>query len=133
MKLRLIDDVEEAREIHSLAFPADHWVGDEHTFWVYENRYNVLGFCSAVILPESNHLYLSRAAVIVQAQGKGLQAKMIRARLAWGIEHGCSLAKTYTSPKNYPSIVSLLKCGFRFYTPTDLSLGTRMHYLKKDL
>ncbi len=29
-----IDDLEEARALHDLAFPSDDWTGNDHTFWV---------------------------------------------------------------------------------------------------
>ena len=136
VRTRLIEDLDEAREIHALAFEEDIWVGDQHTFWAVYDRKRVVGFCSAVILETCGPaVYLSRAAVVKSHWGKGVQRTMIATRCAWGIEHGAKRAVTYTLLKNYPSMVNLLNAGFRFYTPDPAwHVSPRVvHYFKKDL
>jgi hypothetical protein len=117
VKYRIIqlDDIDDAREVHSLAFPEDLWVGDKHQFWVVRNeRGEHCGICSALYDPRTESVFLSRAAVIIPARGQGLHQRMIRVRCQWGRRMGARVAVTYTAPQNYESMVALLKSGFRF-------------------
>lgn len=128
--LRQTDDVDEVRELHSLAMPDDHWVGDDHTFWIARDADGKpVGFCSAIHRPERGYVFLSRAAVAAGARGARLQRRMIRARVTWARKQGASEVITYTLLKNYESFVNLLKCGFRFYKPEDAWVGHDVHYL----
>lgn len=116
--LRKTDDVDEVRDLHKLAFPADHWPGDNHEFWIAKNPTGKpVGFCSALYFPEHKGVYLSRAAVTLEARGSGLQRRMIRARINWA-KHETEAAGmwTFTTLRNYESIINLLKCGFKFDT-----------------
>jgi hypothetical protein len=114
-------DVEEAREIHALAFAADDWVGDDHTFWAYYSGKppRVVGFCSAILhSPSPMEAFLSRSAVAFRVRGRGLQRRMIRDRVRWIAEHQPhARIVTYTLLDNYASITNLILCGFRFYVP----------------
>lgn len=114
MRLAQVDDVEEARELHKLAFPSDCWPGDTHTFWVATEGEDIAGMCSALYLDDRKLVYLSRAAVAIKFRGRGLQRKMIRARVKWGMEQGAMVAWTYTMLRNHSSITNLIKEGFRF-------------------
>lgn len=117
-QIRRSEDVEEVREAHTLAFPDDKWVGDDHEYWIARDaRGAVAGFCSAIILPETNGVFLSRAAVVKHARGAGLQRRMIRTRVTWAKRQGVKHVLTYVSNKNYLSMVNLLRCGFRFCNP----------------
>lgn len=117
--IRRTEDVDEVHELHTLAFPSDVWVGDEHTFWIAKDREGKpAGFCSAVLQPNDT-VFLSRASVVVSARGAGLQRRMIRVRVAWARRIGVTRIITYTVRSNHESIANLLKCGFRFYTPED--------------
>jgi GNAT superfamily N-acetyltransferase len=141
IKIDLIDDVELARDMHTLAFPYDDWVGDDHTFWVAHDGAKsralrgIYGFASAILREEKGYVYLSRSAVIKAAHGLGIQRKLIAARVAWGKAQGAHTALTYTTLKNYESIVNLLKCGFRFDHPKIPYAGRsrRVHYFVKSL
>jgi hypothetical protein len=55
---------------------------------------------------------------------------MIRHRIEWAVECGVKEVVTYTSPKNYPSMTNLLRCGFQFYTPDELYAGPTFHYFR---
>lgn len=132
MSIRLvrIEDVEEAKELHALAFPSDNWAGDDHTYWVARDGKTVVGFCSAVHREEKGYVFLSRAAVIAAARGAGLQRRMIRARVAWAKKQSADVVVTYTTMKNYDSMVNLLKCGFRFFEPDEPFVGKKVHYYR---
>lgn len=129
ISLEMIEDVEEARSIHTLAFPDDLWAGDDHTYWkATDEDGKVVGFCSAIYWRERRAVFLSRAAAATRAQGQGLQRRMIKARVRWAMKEGAHRVVTYTALKNYESIVNLLKCGFRFYHPVKPWAGTNVHY-----
>lgn len=131
-RITMLDDIEEAREIHKLAFPDDKWAGDHHTFWVARAAGGeVAGFCSAVLWEKTNSVFLSRAAVARFARGTLLHRQMIRTRVRWAKAQGAHQVVTYTLLKNYPSMINLLHCGFRFYTPSDLWEGKNVHYFRK--
>lgn len=129
--LRRTDDIDEVRELHALAFPADEWVGYDHTFWIARDKDGKpVGFCSAIFRPERGHVFLSRAGVAVSARSSGLQRRMIRVRVAWARRQGAQRVVTYTLLKNYESFINLLKCRFRFYKPEEPWVGHDVHYLK---
>ena len=133
LKISQIEDEEEARELHELSFPGDSFPGAHHTYWVARDEQKKLaGFASALIT-DYGACFLSRAAVAAQYQGRGLHKRLIRHRLRWAKRQGASYACTYTVAKNYPSILNLLGCGFRFYEPDEFWAGQSMHYLRKDL
>jgi GNAT superfamily N-acetyltransferase len=75
--------------------------------------------------------WLSRCAVLAEAQGAGLQRRMIRVRLAWARRHGLTEAYTYTVPWNSPSMNNLIRCGFRTYQ--DVYCGDGFVYWVKSL
>ena len=135
IRLRQTDDVEEIRALNALSFPNDKWIGDDHTFWVATSDDGTsAGYCSAVFRPEGGYVFLSRAAVFPWAEGQGLQRRMIRTRVRWAKTlQGCNRVITYTSLKNYQSMVNLLRCGFRFYTPPMLYVGEQYHYFELPL
>ena len=135
MKIRItkIEDPDEARELHELSFPGDTFPGDHHTYWVARDENKALaGFASAVVTHEGA-CFLSRAAVSVKYQGLGLHKRLIRHRLKWARKQGCAYAITYTLAKNYPSMLNLLACGFKFYEPETYWASQSAHYLKRYL
>jgi GNAT superfamily N-acetyltransferase len=121
--LRKTDDIDEVYDLHTLAFPADHWPGDTHEFWIAKNPIGKpVGFCSAFYFSKPNGIYLSRAAITLEARGEGLQRRMIQARLNWGRrETAAQGAWTFVKKDNYESLINLLKCGFRIGKPHRLA------------
>lgn len=119
--LRKTDDIDEVRDLHELAFPADHWPGDTHQFWIAKNPTGKpVGFCSAFHFekPEINGIYLSRAAVTLSARGSGLQRRMIAARLNWARRSTSAQgAWTFVKKDSHASLINLLKCGFNIGKP----------------
>ena len=113
--LRRTEDLDEIKDLHKLAFAADHWPGDDHEFWIAKNPIGrPVGFCSALYFPEHKGIYLSRAAVALEARGEGLQRRMVRARLNWAKrETGAVGAWTFVKTDNQESLINLLRCGFR--------------------
>lgn len=60
--------------------------------------------------------WLSGAGVIPGSRGRGLQAALVRARLAWATAQGCDLAASATEPGT-ASQRTLERCGFRVAYP----------------
>lgn len=131
--IRQLDDVDEAHELHALAFPGDEWVGDEHTFWVALGANGPLGFASAVAWAKegAGSVFLSRAAVVKAHARLGLHKALIDARLLWAWREGADRCVTYTTMRNYASMVNLLHSGFRFYTPKPKWAGNYVHYYER--
>lgn len=129
--IRETGDLALVKDLHKKLFPDDVWVGDHHTFWVVrDSSYDPVGFASAVHRPDLGYVFLSRAGVDASARGAGMQKRLIRVRIAWAKKRGVRRIITYTSPKNYPSICSLLSTGFRFYTPKVPYVGKDWHYFE---
>jgi GNAT superfamily N-acetyltransferase len=120
-KFRLVRcEGDDAEELHKLAFAADYWPGDGHTYWIARDAAGaVAGFCSAVYWVDIRCVFLSRAAVTTEARGCGLQRLMIAQRILWAQEEGAKAVYTYTEQHNYPSVINLIKAGFRFAGPVE--------------
>lgn len=139
MKIELIDTPEEARELWD-EYQRDHdcndnWPGDDHTYWSISEDHHILGICSAVVRPDKGYVYLSYAVVKPSRMCGGLQRRLIQHRLRWAKRQGAIYAVTYTLLHNYPSIVNLLKCGFRFTKQAHgwMGVGNDVHYFEKPL
>jgi GNAT superfamily N-acetyltransferase len=125
------EDIDESREIHSLAFEGDPWVGDDHEYWFAYDGTTPVGWASAIYWPSISTVFLSRAAVAKCATGKGLHRRLIQARIRWAQKCGATHVITYTAPYNYESFINLLKCGFRFSDYRFRLGGRRWHVLLK--
>jgi GNAT superfamily N-acetyltransferase len=117
MKIELVEDIEDAKSFCKMAFPADAWPGVEHTYWLLKENDAPVGFCSAKIIEPSHSVFLSRAAVIKDARGRGHHLAMIRHRIAWAQQEGCNRAITYAVVSNGASIKNLLDADFQIYSP----------------
>jgi len=65
---------------------------------------------------EGGVAWLSGAGVLPASRGHGLQASLVRARLAWAASRGCDLAASATEPGT-ASQRTLEGCGFRVAYP----------------
>lgn len=104
----------------------------EDILWVVKRGSKSIGMCSLKPLPAEDSVFFSFSFIDPEHRGKGLQRKLIRARLEWARRHGYACALTYTWENNYPSMSNLIKCGFRFYTPHTKYAG-KAFYFKKDI
>lgn len=133
ISLRISRDLDYNKALYARGLPDDPWVGDHHTFWVARTPDGEpVGFCSAVFLPHETGIFLSSAVVFRAFRGSGLQRRMIQRRLAWAKRHGATHAVTYTIVGNWPSVASLLRCGFHAYDPHWAWVG-RAWYFKREL
>lgn len=140
MKIQLIEDLDEARELWAWLQrehgTADRWPGDDHTYWrCIDKRGMDCGITSAVHRPERGYVYLSYGILHPLELGNGLQRRMIQHRLRWAKRQGAIYAVTYTLLHNYPSIVNLLRCGFRFAKEPRgwAGVGNDVHYFEREL
>jgi GNAT superfamily N-acetyltransferase len=100
-------------------FPVDDprdLVGD--VWWLAFNDRKVIGFAALRLLPTDEGLaaYLSRCGVRAGSRGKGVQRRLIRARLCYARKAGAVVAISDTTA-NPPSANSLIAEGFRVYDP----------------
>ena len=118
--------------LHLLCMPFDDVdIKQDDAHWlVYDETDTPVAFASAKFRKKDNYVYFSRAGVLPCARGAGLQKRLIKARLNWAKKVGADTAYTYTVLKNYPSMLNLLKCGFKFYEPTGVEayVGEEYHY-----
>lgn len=139
MRIQLLDDLEEARDLwvdFQLAHDnSDQWPGDDHTYWTLVDGKTHVGLTSAVFRPEKGYVYLSYAIIMPSCQVKGLQRRLIRHRCNWAKRQGAIYVVTYTLLDNYPSMINLLRCGFKFAKhPREwLGYGPDVHYFEKQL
>ena len=139
MRIQYLDDLEDARELYDefqvYHSKKDSWPGDDHTYWALYDGEQPIGLTSAVFRPEKGYVYLSYAIIIPGHEAKGLQRKLINHRLRWAKKQGAIYAVTYTLLKNYPSMINLLRCGFRLvHEPRGwLGYGEGVHYFEKQL
>lgn len=92
-------------------------------WWVLTNQYGKkVGFAGGSLDHTlgskcESVLHLTAAWVDGEYRGLGGQKKLIRARVQFAKKYGCSTVLTYTHYRNYPSINSLITCGFKSYIP----------------
>lgn len=95
--------------------PIDPAIGQ---WWlVWNTKHEAVAF--AVLKPVAtvpHYAYLARAGVIPGWRGRGLQRRLIMARLRAAKRGGFTHAITDTT-NNPPSANSLIRCGFKTYTP----------------
>lgn len=116
--IRRTEDVDEVRELHTLTFPLDEWIGDDSDFWIVRDRAGrAVAFAAAKFHSDTCIVSLDRAGVLPEFNRCDLQKRLIKVRLRWALRQGAKACITYIAQRNYASMVNLLKCGFRFYTP----------------
>jgi len=127
------DSSPEVQGLHLLIFPDDEFESNEAEWIAYDESGTPVAFCSARTADDGTAVYLSRAGVLPCAAGNSLQRRMIQVRTNWARKQGARYCTTYTLAKNYPSMINLLKSGFKFYHPAVYWGGEDSHYYIKDL
>lgn len=105
----------------------------EGYWWVLYDGLMPVGFAAMRRSYTYTHtMYLSRAGVLPQCRGKGLQKRLIRVRLAKARKLGWShaITDTYSNPA---SANSLIGCGFKSYLPYKPWAGDGTAYWIKKL
>ncbi len=100
-----------------------HLDPDEITMWgALDEAGNLLAMAGAHFEPDSRHAELICCVVDPGARGKGLQKRLIKARVVWARKLGAVSISTYAYVGNAPSLISLLRCGFVPSELTDIFL-----------
>lgn len=103
-----------------------HW-------WVAFDDGKPVAFAGVKITIRDRFAYFCRAGVLPSHRGRGLQARLIRARVAWAKKQGIKQAITDTVIDNAPSSNNLIKCGFKLYTPESKWCGSQALYWSRKL
>lgn len=72
--------------------------------------------------------FLSLAGVLPEHRGRGIQKRLIMARIAYAKKWGVHQVVTYTVVNNPESQRSLIKCGLLPYTPKTFFAGKKVIY-----
>lgn len=108
--------------------PEEEFPGFDDAWWLVRDAGKVVGFCSARYLADERIVFISSAGLAPSARGHGLQRRMIETRIRWAESKNARQVLTYTMLKNYPSMINLLRCGFKFYDPPYPWAGGDVHY-----
>lgn len=131
--LRRSYDVEAIAAIYRELWPSDAWPGNNEAWWLLRDGDEVVGFCSARQIQGEKTVFLSSAGIRKGVRGAGIQKRMIHTRIKWARSVGATHVITYTLWKNYPSLINLLRTGFRFYEPDYAWCGRKVHYYIKKI
>lgn len=113
-------------------------IGDEfkpnREWWIIEDKNQIVAYCGHCFVQWSmtNHyIYFNRAWVKKDYRGKGLQKRLIRVRIR-NAKKLTNTILTYTIKDNYPSINSLISCGFKLYEPEYKYIDDEVLYFRMD-
>lgn len=84
-------------------------------WWVALVGKDAAGF--AALTPGDDYGYLSAAAVLRKFRGRGIQRKLIKARIDEARRRKWDRVVSYTYNDNVASANSLIDCGFRRFAP----------------
>ena len=76
-------------------------------------------------------LFFCRAGVLPEHRRRGLHRRLITVRTAHARRGGYLGVVTYTSRENTTSANSLIRCGFKLYTPAVEYAGHSMYLIKE--
>lgn len=116
VRVRRTKDVARVASIATACLPNDYFRTGE-AYWIAWDNKVPIGFCIASKDGEEGRHEL--AGVTQFSRGKGVQVKLIAVREAWMRKEGCTHAVTYVAPDNGPSLVNLLKSGYRIVGTDD--------------
>jgi GNAT superfamily N-acetyltransferase len=113
------------RALGSIIFHGDYLeYHSEVVWWLLWVDGDPAGFCG--IRPTKTwpgSWYMPAAGLLPHARGRGLQRRMIRARVQYAKRHGGVDVVTYTL-SNPPSVKNLVRCGFLPYVPSSHWAGS---------
>ena len=123
--------------LDEICFPHDDRITTADSLWwiVWQDKTPV-AYAGMRLCKDPRNLglaFLNRAGVVPGHRGRGLQQRLIRARVAAARRLAVNELVTYVMIYNVASINSLVNCGFRFYVPATKWGGTTAVYLCKPL
>lgn len=124
--------------LDKLLFESDEAVKPEGSWWwvIRDWRGRAIAFAGMrACQHEANKglALLTRAGVRTRHRGKGLQKRLIKARVAMARRHGFREVIAYVLSWNLASANNLITCGFRLYTPESKYAGDKALYFRKRL
>jgi GNAT superfamily N-acetyltransferase len=84
-------------------------------WWLATMDGEPVGFAGITLMPDQHKAFMTRVAVAPIARGGGLQKRLIRVRTTFAKRNGITRCYTYVWAGNFPSMRSLISCGFRPY------------------
>ena len=118
-------------------FPSDHQPTLENSlWWVVWRGKEPVAYAGLRVCQNSCNKglgFLSRAGVLREHRGRGLQRRLIRARETEARQLGLKEVLTYVALWNCASLNSLIASGYKFYRPADKWAGRESVYLRKCL
>lgn len=122
--------------LDAACFPgrASAWPGGADSMWwlVLDAHGEPAAYCALARHSAGGRTgYLSRAGVLPEHRGHGLQAAMIRVREDRARRIGFNALVTNVNPENVASANNLIDAGFRLYRPGVLWDGEGRLYLRK--
>lgn len=119
--LRIVrcQDASRVRFLDRAIFPHDEPVGvdESSAWWIAFDGKRPVGFSGVKLDREAGFIYIVRAGVLPSHCGQGIYRRLTQTQLAYGRREGAEEAITYTMASNDASVNSLIRCGFRLYTP----------------
>lgn len=112
--------------------PCDPLAG--HWFIGYDTAANdhMVAFACLKVTAHEGYGYLARAGVYKSNRGEGLQVRMIRLRERLARKLGLKIMVCDTHKHNVHSSNSLIRCGYRLYTPAEpWGLEDSLYWIKK--
>lgn len=129
---------QEIARLDRILFESDAPVEQAGCWWwfIRDSKGRPIAFAGLRPCKEPSNLglaYMIRAGVRAKYRGRGLQKKLIRARVAMARRRGFREIVAYVLEWNLASANSLIACGFRLYTPTSKYGGETALYFRKQL
>ena len=125
-------DIKELKVLDDYCFPGcGNEFKSKRIWWLVRDKNYIVAYCGAIFTDDI--CIFNRAWVHKNYRGKGIQKKMIAARLKEAKSQGCYKAITYTLPSNLYSANNLMDKGFRLYYPQYCWVGAEQLYFFKDL
>jgi GNAT superfamily N-acetyltransferase len=104
-------------------------VWSKYDWWLaVDDNNKPIGFAGGHLYGPDNYYYFVRAGVAEVARGRGMQRRLIRARLRHAAKLGAAGCYTYTTLSNPASSRSLIRCGFVPFIPKRKWGGTHSIY-----
>ena len=135
MRCEMTEDYDAIEEMDRICFPLDDQYAEfvNCEWWIVYVDGHEAAYAGAKVWEPDNCAYFCRAGVLPEFRGRGIQRKMIDARLRWAKKEGCEGVYTYTMPWNAQSSNNLIESGFRVFIPGVFWGGEGALYWYRDL
>lgn len=117
MRLRRATD-QDSLEVHAMqatCLPGDQPIPMSGYWWVIPG----VAFCAVKSCSYPGEWYLSRSGVLPAHRGQGLQARMVRVRERFARSQGGRWIMSDTHRDNMASSNTLIRCGYRLFSPRE--------------